>query len=148
MASTASDAVTLTDGLHAAQAHLENADLSDAIKEVTADKGYHSTQTLTALTEHTDYKTYIPEPKQPKGRCRNLRDGTLKERRAILNNRKRSKGRKGRELQRLRSEKLERSFAHTLETGDGRRTRLRGIEKNQKRYFMLTAACNLGVILR
>jgi transposase len=145
---TASDAVTLEDSLHAAQAHLENAGLSDAIKEVTADKGYHSTQTLTALTEHTDYKTYIPEPKPPKGRRRNLRDRTLKERRAILNNRKRSKGRKGRELQRLRSEKVERSFAHTLETGDGRRTRLRGIEKNQKRYFILTAAYNLGVILR
>jgi hypothetical protein len=145
---TASDAVTLEDSLHAAQAHLENAGLSDAIKEVAADKGYHSTQTLTALTEHTDYKTYIPEPKPPKGRRRNLRDRTLKERRAILNNRKRSKGRKGRELQRLRSEKVERSFAHTLETGDGRRTRLRGIAKNQKRYFILTAAYNLGVILR
>ena len=145
---TASDAVTLEDSLHAAQAHLENAGLSNAIKEVTADKGYHSTQTLTALTEHTDYKTYIPEPKQPKGRRRNLRDRSLKERRALLNNRKRAKGSKGRELQRLRSEKVERSFAHTLESGGGRRTRLRGIEKNQKRYFILTAAYNLGVILR
>ncbi|MBL8868688.1 MAG: hypothetical protein JNK90_02790 [Planctomycetaceae bacterium] len=43
---------------------------------------------------------------------------------------------------------MERSFAHTLESGGGRRTRLRGIEKNQKRYFILTAAYNLGVILR
>jgi transposase len=77
-----------------------------------------------------------------------LRDRTLKERRALLNNRKRAKGGKGRELQRLRSEKVERSFAHTLENGGGRRTRLRGIEKNQKRYFILTAAYNLGVILR
>lgn len=145
---TTADVATIEDSLHAAQLHLENAGLSEAIKEVTADKGYHSTQTLTALAEHTDYKTYIPEPQQPKGRRRNLRDRTEEERRAILNNRKRTKGLKGRKLQRARSEKVERTFAHTLETGGGRRTRLRGLEKNQKRYFILTAAYNLGVILR
>lgn len=145
---TASDASTLEDSLHRAQIHLNNAGLNDAIAEVAADKGYHSTQTVTNLSEHTDYRTYIPEPKQPKGRKRNMRDRTAQERRAIQNNRRRTRSSKGRSLQRQRSEKIERSFAHTMETGGGRRTRLRGLEKNQKRYFILTAAYNLGVMLR
>jgi transposase len=145
---TAGDAATIEDSLHAAQLHLENVGLPAAIKEVTADKGYHSTETLTALAEHTDYKTYIPEPQQPKGRRRKLRKLPEIARRAILNNRKRTKGQKGRSLQRARSEKVERTFAHTLETGGGRRTRLRGLKKNQKRYWILTAAYNLGVIMR
>ena len=34
------------------------------------------------------------------------------------------------------------------ETGDGRRTRLRGLEKVTKRYLIQAAARNLGVILR
>jgi transposase len=142
------DSSTLEDSLHSAQVHLANAGLSDAIQEVTADKGYYSTNSLTNLAEHTDYRSYIPEPKLPKGRKRNLRDRTAEERRAIKNNRRRSRSEKGRELQRRRGEKVERSFAHTLETGGGRRTRLRGVEKTQKRYLILTAAYNLGVILR
>jgi hypothetical protein len=64
----------------------------------------------------------------------------LKEHRALLNIRKLSTGAKGQDLSLVPSEKVERYVAHTLETGGGRRTRLRGIEKNQKRYFILTAA--------
>jgi transposase len=90
--SNASDAITLENSLHAAQALLENAGLCDAISEVTANKDYHSTQTLTALTEHTNNKTYIPDPKHLKGSRHNLRDQTLKERQALLNNHKRAKG--------------------------------------------------------
>jgi hypothetical protein len=40
------------------------------------------------------------------------------------------------------------SFARTLESGGGSRTRLRGIEENPKRYFILKSAYNLDVIFR
>lgn len=145
---TASDNATLEDSLHAAQIHLDNAGATRRIKEVTADKGYHSTQSLTQLNEHTDFVTYIPEPKLAEGKKHNWKDKSRKERKAVLNNRKRTQSKKGKKLQRLRSEKVERSFAHTLETGGGRRTQLRGLIKNQKRHFLLTAAYNLGVIMR
>ncbi|MFK7819270.1 MAG: transposase, partial [Planctomycetaceae bacterium] len=45
-------------------------------------------------------------------------------------------------------EKVERSFAHMCETGGARRTWLRGLEKINKRYLMVAAGHNLGLILR
>jgi transposase len=141
-----SDTHSLEDSLHKAQIHLEAAQSDIQIREVAADKGYHSTETLNELSEHTDFRTYIPEPKTSGGR--NWSKCSLKERKAVLSNRRRAKGNKGRKLQRLRSEHVERTFAHVLETGGGRRSRLRGTDKIQKRYFLLTAAHNLGVVMR
>ncbi len=51
-------------------------------------------------------------------------------------------------MQRLRSEKTERSFAHVCETGGSRRTWLRGFAKVRKRYLMAAAARNLGLLMR
>mgnify|MGYP001365214938 CR=1 FL=1 len=51
-------------------------------------------------------------------------------------------------MQRLRSERLERSFAHVCETGGARRTWLVGIENVRKRYLISAAAHNLGVLMR
>jgi len=79
---------------------------------------------------------------------RNWSKTSWQERKAVLANRRRAKGTRGRKLQRMRSEKVERTFAHVLETGGGRRCRLRGTEKIQKRYFLMTAAYNLGVVMR
>lgn len=140
------DSRSLEDSLHKAQIHLNEAGSDIEIQEVVADKGYHSTETLCELAEHTNYRTYIPEPKHPKGR--NWSKYTRQERQAVVANRRRAKGNRGRELQRMRSEKVERTFAHVLETGGGRRSRLRGTKKIQKRYFLMTAAYNLGVIMR
>lgn len=140
------DSKSLEDSLHKAQIHLNEAGSDIEIQEVAADKGYHSTETLSELAEHTSYRTYIPEPKLPAGR--NWSKYTRQERKAVLANRRRVKGNKGRKLQRLRSEKVERTFAHVLGTGGGRRCRLRGTEKIQKRYYLMTAAYNLGVVMR
>jgi transposase len=140
------DTQSLEDSLHKAQIHLNEAGSKTEILEVVADKGYHSTDTLYQLAEHTSYRTYIPEPKLPGGR--NWSKYTRKQREAVLANRRRAKRSKGRKLQRTRSEKVERTFAHVLETGGGRRCRLRGTEKIQKRYFLMTAAYNLGVVMR
>ena len=82
------------------------------IRDVAADKGYQTTNTLNELDEHVNYRTYIPEPKLPCGR--NWSKVTRKERNAVLANRRRAKGNKGRKHQRMRSEKVERTFAHVL----------------------------------
>jgi hypothetical protein len=48
----------------------------------------------------------------------------------------------------LRSERVERSFAHVCNTGGARRTWLRGLEKINKRYLMQAAAHNLAIVMR
>jgi hypothetical protein len=60
----------------------------------------------------------------------------------------RRRGKRGKALQRKRSEVVERSFAHTCETGGARRCWLRGIEKVRKRYAIAAAAHNLSVMMR
>jgi len=66
---------------------------------------------------------------------------------AVLNNRRRMGRTKGKDLQKQRSEKVERSFAHVCETGGARRTWLRGLEKINKRYQIVAAARNLGLLM-
>jgi hypothetical protein len=140
------DTKSLEDSLHKAQIHLEAAGSEIEIRDVAADKCYQSTEALTELSEHMNYRSHIPEPKSLNSR--NWSKTTLKQRRAVLANRQRAKGNKGRKLQRMRSEQVERSFAHVLETRGDRRSRLPGIEKIQKRYFLMTAACNLWLVMR
>src|SRR5204862_1990507 len=68
--------------------------------------------------------------------------------RAYRNNRRRVRGAKGKRLQRLRSERVERSFAHVCATGRARRSWLRGLADVSKRYLMQVAAHNLGLVMR
>src|SRR5262249_26952675 len=70
------------------------------------------------------------------------------QRAAVYANRRRTRGRRGKKLQRLRSERLERSFAHVCETGGARRTWLTCIENVRKRYLISAAAHNLGLLMR
>jgi hypothetical protein len=63
-------------------------------------------------------------------------------------NRRRVGSGRGKKLQRLRSELTERSFAHVCETGGGRRCWLRGLVNVAKRYVIMVAARNLGLIMR
>ena len=67
---------------------------------------------------------------------------------AVYANRRRTRGARGKQLQRLRSERVERSFAHVCETGAARRTWLWGIDKVRKRYQLAAAAHNLGLLMR
>jgi len=118
---------------------------SDAkVEELAADRGYHKAATL-AECEEKGVRTYIPERKQ---KNRRWTDKHPAQRRAFHNNRKRLRTEKERRICRKRSEAVERSFAHTCETGGGRRTRLRGLRNVANRHRMLTAAHNLGVIMR
>jgi transposase len=84
------DTKSLEDSLHKAQIHLEEAGSDMEIRDVAADKGYHSTEALSELSGHTNYRSDIPVPKSPEGR--NWSKTTLKERKAVLANRRRTKG--------------------------------------------------------
>jgi transposase len=141
------DADTMVDSVMEAQMNLSEAGLEVEIKEAVADKGYHATETI-ELAEWVDVRTYIPERKiKGKGK-RNWRDVPEEKRRAVLNNRRRVRGARSKRLQRLRSELVERSFAHMCDTGGARRSWLHGIEKVQKRYLLAAVARNLGLVMR
>ena len=139
------DTDTLVDSVMEAQVHLNEADVDAQIEEAVADKGYHAAHTL-ELATHLNIRTYIPEPKR-KGQLR-WTDKPPEYRHAVYGNRSRSKTEKSRKLQRKRSERSERSFAHVCETGGARRTWLRSLEKVRKRYLMAGMARNLGLVMR
>ena len=67
---------------------------------------------------------------------------------AFRANRRRVRGNKGRQLNRWRSERCERTFAHVCETGGGRRAWLRGQTNVSKAHTLKCAAYNLGLLLR
>jgi len=140
------DTTTLEDSLHTAQLNQEAAGSEAQIKDAVADKGYHSNETITNLQEHTPYRSYIPEPKLKHDRV--WTDKPPEQKAAVSANRRRSRGQRGKKLQRLRSERLERSFAHVCETGGARRTWLTGIEDVRKRYLIAAAAHNVGLLMR
>ena len=54
----------------------------------------------------------------------------------------------GKKQLKARAEKVERSFAHVLDSGGMRRTTLRGLKNINKRYRLAAAAFNLSVIMR
>ena len=141
------DADTMVDSVMEAQTNLSEAGIDVEIEEAVADKGYHATDTI-ASAETASVRTYIPERKiQGKGK-RNWQDVPEEKRRAVLNNRRRVRGARSKRLQRLRSELVERSFAHVCDTGGARRSWLHGIEKVQKRYLIAAVARNLGLVMR
>jgi transposase len=90
-------------------------------------------------------RTYIPERRQ---KTRRWIDKPVEQEAAFRANRRRVRGDKGRRLNRWRSERCERTFAHVCETGGGRRSWLRGIENVSKAYTVKCAAYNLGLLLR
>ena len=58
----AGDTTTLVETLTTAAEHIEAVDPdADAVREVVADKGYHSNQTLTEFAD-VGVRTYISEP--------------------------------------------------------------------------------------
>jgi len=140
-----SDTATLGETLALAQAHVIQAGSEARIKDVIADKGYHSTENLLQC-EAWEIRTYIPERESPRGR--KWTDKPPEHKQAVYGNRRRVKGERGRRLSKLRSEHVERSFAHVCETGGARRSWLHGLEDVTKRYLMYVAGKNLGVIMR
>jgi transposase len=139
------DAETLVPSVVSAQINLVRAGSAQAIEEAVADKGYHKAETL-ATCERIGLRTYIPEAKRRWRRT--WHDKPAEQQRAFRANRRRVQGARSKRLQRQRSEYVERTFAHTCETGGGRRSWLRGLIKVSKRYLMQAMAHNLGVLMR
>jgi transposase len=116
---------------------------SKALTTWVADKGYHSNETMEMAAE-LGLTTYISEPNRGQRHWK----GEELARRGTYDNRRRIRGDRGKRLLRRRGELLERSFAHTLETGGMRRTHLRGHQNILKRYLVHVAAFNLGLVMR
>jgi transposase len=141
------DTATLPDTLEAAAANLAAVDAAPTPEdpaELVADKGYHSRDGLKAL-EDGPWKSRVAE-KKVTGVSRWHGDGEA--RRAVYNNRARLRSGVAKEAFKLRAERVERSFALTLDRGGMRRAWLHGRENLQKRYLVHVAGYNLGLIMR
>ena len=110
------------------------------VKEVVADKGYHSGAVLTEMHER-EVRSYIPGPER--GRRNWQGEGKAEEQKRTYENRRRVRADRNKPLQRLRSELTERNFAHPYETGGMRRVHLRGLNNILKRLLVHGAAFNL-----
>ena len=139
-----SDGNTLLDSVNTAQGNLQQAGSHAEIQDVVGDKGYHKNEIL-AKSGADDLRTYICESDGPN---RRWTDKPVDYEAAYRANRRRLKGDRNKRLQKLRSERVERSFAHVCETGRARRTWLRGLENNRKKVRLAVAAHNQGLILR
>src|SRR4051794_16459874 len=119
------DTATLPGTLEAAEANLAAVDAgptAEAPAELVADKGYHSREGLKDL-EDGAWKSRIAE-KKAAGVSR--WHGDEEARRAVYNNRARLRSGVAKEAFKLRAERVERSFALTLDRGGMRRAWLRG----------------------
>lgn len=112
-------------------------------KEVVADKGYYSNETVRDF-EEMETRTYISEP--DRGRWRWA--GKAAEQAAVYGNRRRIRGERGKALLRRRGELLERPFAHCYDRGGMRRTHLRGHPNILKRLLIHVAGFNLALMMR
>ena len=136
------DTTTVHPTLKEAQA---NAELINerGVEEAVLDKGYHSGEVLIDLHQ-AGVRTYIPEPDRGKRDW----DGKLLEKKRVEANRRRTQSERGKALQKLRSEHVERSFAHMYETGGMRRVHLRGRKNILKRLLFHAVAFNLALLVR
>jgi hypothetical protein len=136
---------TLVDSVMQAQVQLYDAGVEATIDAVGADKGYHAAEQI-ELAEALGLRTYISEP-QRKHKSR-WTDKPPELKAAVYANRRRTRRAKSKKLQRLRSERVERSFAHVCDSGGMRRSWLRGLAEVAKRYRLAAAAHNLAIVMR
>ena len=113
------------------------------VEEVVADKGYHSGAILVERND-AQCRTYIPEPDRGPRHW----EGKAEEKKQVYANRRRTGGKRGKELQRTRSELTERSMAHRYETGGMRRVNLRGGDNILKRLLVHAGGFNLALVMR
>lgn len=135
------DVASLSETLDEAEQQL--AGLGSQAAEVVCDKGYHSNKTMTELADR-GLRSYVSEPRRGRRNWKRNEEA----RKSVYANRRRIRGERGQGLLRLRGEKLERSFAHLLETGGLRRVHVRGHEDIRKRLLIHAAAFNLGLLMR
>jgi transposase len=142
------DTQTLPDTLAEAVGQLDQVTDADGepvalADEVVADKGCHSRAMVLELTTH-GFRTYISEP--DRGPQSWLDQAEARD--AVYANRRRIRGERGKALLRRRGERVERSFAHTYDTGGMRRLYLRGACNILKRVLVHASGFNLGLVMR
>lgn len=115
----------------------------DGVREVVADKGYHSNNVAVGLSE-IHVRTYIAEPERGARQW----EGRHAEKQAVYANRRRIRGERGKRLQRQRGEKIERNFAPQFDSGGMDRLYVRGLENVHKKLLLQAAACNLALLMR
>ena len=135
------DTASLPRTLDEAQRQL--AEMEVEPREVVADKGYHSNQTMTGVGDR-GLRSYVSEPNRGRRKWKRNRDAQ----KPTYANRRRIRGNRGKRLLRQRGEKVERGFAHLLLTGGLRRVHVRGQEEIRKRILIQAAAFNLGLLMR
>ncbi len=116
------DPKTLGETLQMAQEEVEAVGSGAQVREVVADKGYDSNETVLELKE-LGLRGYLSET--DRGR-RNWKGKNRKYQAPVYANRRRIRERRGRRLQRQRSELVERPFAHQFTTGGLELTHFRG----------------------
>jgi transposase len=137
------DCETCPESMKHAQKNLSKAGAEAALEELVADKGYHSIEMLAHCGE-CEVRTYIPERQQK----RKWTDKAPEAQSDYRANRSRTRGAKGKRLNRQRSERVERTFAHVCETGGSPRSWLRGLENVRKIHKIKCGAYNLGLYMR
>ena len=138
------DTQTMGDTLQMAREEVEAVGSGAQVREVVADKGYHSNETVLELKEQ-GLRGYLSET--DRGR-RNWKGKNKKFQMPVYANRRRIRGRRGRRLQRCRSELVERPFAHQFTTGGLRRIFVRGHANVRKRLLIHVCGFNLGLLMR
>src|SRR5207248_4441013 len=140
------DTATLPETLATTEANLAAVGAAPTAEDpagLVADKGYHSRDGLRKL-EDGAWRSRIAEKKSAGV---NRWRGDEEARRAVYNNRARLRSGAAKEAFKLRAERVERSFALTLDRGGMRRAWLRGGENLRKRYLVHVAGYNLGLIM-
>ena len=115
----------------------------EAPEQVVADKGYYSDASLERLAA-AGQEAHIPEIDRGERKW----EGREELEQLVAENRERVGSAEGKQLQKLRTEKVERSMAHMYETGAMRRLHLRGRENILKRLLVHASGFNLGVLMR
>jgi len=107
------DVDTMVDSVMDAQTNLSEAGIDVEIEEAAADK---ATMPQTPWNWPTGCTSARISGAKAEGN-RNWRGVPEEKRRAVVNNRRRTRGARSKRLQRLRSELVERNFAHMCDTG-------------------------------
>ena len=132
------------DTLQMAREEVETVGSGAQVREVVSDKGYHSNETVLELKEQ-GLRGYLSET--DRGR-RNWKGKNKKFQMPVYANRRRIRGRRGRRLQRRRSELVERPFAHQLTTEGLRQIFVQGHANVRKRLLIHVCGFNLGLLMR
>ena len=94
--------------------------------------------------EERGLRSYVSEPRRGRRKWKKNKEAQ----KPTYANRRRIRGARGKSLQRQRGEKVERAFAHLLETGGMRRVYVRDNLEIMKRMVIQGAAFNLSLLMR